>query len=181
MLVLHPTDDTTKFLSVLYAGKAGVTVMTQADAPEAVRKAVHHLPSGEMLLLLGHGSDTGLFSRSTEGEAFDRIIFGHKHAYYMRGRSNIIGIWCNANLFAQKEHLHGLFSGMIISELEEAKEYGVETMQEELDRENALFAERLAALLEAGTQLKDIPEAMRALDKAKTPLTSFNYNNLFYL
>lgn len=34
------------------------------------------------------------------------------------------------------EGLHGLFTGMIVSELSEALLYQVETTQEELDREN---------------------------------------------
>lgn len=181
MLVLHPIDNTTAFLHRLYQSCSDVTVLTQADSAEAVRKAVHHLPAGERLMLLGHGSDSGLFSRSVEGGEFDRIIFGHKHAYYLRGRRNVVGVWCNANLFAQKENLHGLFTGMIVSELSEAQEYNIATTQEELDRENILFAERLAGLLEDGMEHWKVPDAMKELDTAQTPLTRFNYNNLFYL
>ena len=44
-------------------------------------------------------------------------------AYCLR-RHPVIGIWCHANLFAERFRLHDLFSGMVISEMEEAHAYG---------------------------------------------------------
>ena len=74
-------------------------------------------------MLLGHGSDKGLsFRKDDSKDEFDKVIVSHAHAYHLRkhGR-NSVAVWCNADQFACAEGLHGLFTGMIISELSEAK------------------------------------------------------------
>ena len=79
------------------------------------------------------------------------------------------------------EGLHGLFTGMIVSELSETLLYQVETTQEELDRENVKLAMRLRSLLDAKIPLSEIPKRMLAMDDVHSPLTTFNYNNFYYL
>lgn len=46
---------------------------------------------------------------------------------------------------------------MIITEMSEALLYGIETSQEELDRENVKLAKRLRFLLDEDTALHEIP------------------------
>ena len=134
-------------------------------------------------MLLGHGSDKGLFFRHDDSkEIFDRIIVGHPHAYHLRRHGgNIVAVWCNADRFARAEGVHGLFTGMIVSELSEALLYEVETTQEELDRENVKLAQRLRTLLDEGLPLSEIPKRMLALDDVRSPLTRFNYMNFHYM
>ena len=79
------------------------------------------------------------------------------------------------------EGLHGLFSGMIVSELSETLLYQVETTQEELDRENVKLAHRLRALLDERIPLSETPKRMLAMDDVHSPLTTFNYKNFYYL
>ena len=117
-----------------------------------------------------------------EKDDFDRLIVRHTHAYYLRKHgANMVAVWCNADLFARKEKLHGLFSGMIISEMSEAFEYEIETTQEELDRETLKLIERLRTLLDEEIPLHEIPQRILELDDVHTPLTEFNYKNFFYL
>lgn len=101
-------------------------------------------------MLLGHGSDKGLFFRADDSkDEFDKIIVSHSHAYHLRKHGgNIVAVWCNADQFARAEGLHGLFTGMIVSELNEALLYQVKTTQEELNRENVKLARRLRALID---------------------------------
>ena len=107
---------------------------------------------------------------------------GHPHAYHLRKHGgNIVAVWCNADQFARAESLHGLFTGMIVSELSEALLYQVETAQEELDRENVKLVRRLRALLDERIPLSEIPKRMSAMDDVHSPLTTFNYNNFYYL
>ena len=68
---------------------------------------------------------------------------------------------------------------MIISELEEALLFEIPTTLEELHRENEKFAQRLKFCFEK-YNLKEVPARMKELDDVKSPLTTFNYNNLFY-
>ena len=137
MLVIHPKDRTTAMLSTLYAGLEAQVVDGDCSTKE-MNRLLHHVPVQERIMLLGHGSDKGLFFRQDDSkDVFDRIIVGHPHAFHLRKhRGNLMGVWCNANRFARAEGLHGLFTGMIVSELSEALLYQVETTPEELEREN---------------------------------------------
>ena len=134
-------------------------------------------------MLLGHGSDKGLFFRrdDTKNE-FDKVIVAHRNNYMLRRHDgNIIGIWCHANLFAQAEGLHGLFSGMMISEESEAEEYGIAATHEEILASNKVMFGKLRRLLDEHVPLHEIPARMRALDNEHTPLSEFNYGNFHYM
>ena len=90
-----------------------------------------------------------------------------------------IGIWCHADQFAQRYQLHGLFSGMIISELQEAIDYGIEVTKDEIDREMVKFAQRLRHCID-NYDLEEVPMRMKELDDVKSALTTFNYDRLYY-
>lgn len=182
MLVIHPTDITTAVLSCLYNGTES-RVIDQRMSKREIEHILHHCPQRERMMLLGHGSDKGLFSRTDDRiPEFDRIIVGHSHAYHLRRHNgNIIGIWCHADKFARKEGLHGLFSGMIISDKKEAEEYGIITLQNHIDGVNEVMFARLRGLLDEGIPLHEIPERMKKLNDRLSWLTNFNYGNFYYL
>ena len=182
MVVIHPKDKTTAMLSALYEGLEA-QVVTDNRSTKEVGHLLHHVSTQERIMLLGHGSDKGLFFREDDSkDEFDKVIVGHSHAYYLRKHGgNIVAVWCNADQFARAEGLHGLFTGMIVSELSEALLYQVETTQEELDRENVKLATRLRTLLDERIPLNKIPKRILAMDDAHSPLTTFNYKNFFYL
>ena len=181
MLVIHPKDKTTVMLSALYDGMEA-QVVTDYRTTKEMGHLLHHVSTQERIMLLGHGSGKGLFYRADDSkEGFDKIIGGHPHAYHLRKHGgNIVAVWCNADQFARGEGLHGLFLGMIVSELSESLLYQVETKQEELDRENVKLATRLRALLDERFPLSEIPKRMLAMDDVHSPLTTFNYKNFFY-
>ncbi len=182
MLVIHPKDKTTAMLSALYDGLEAQVVDGYRSTKE-MGLLLHHVSTQKRIMLLGHGSDKGLFFRADDSkDEFDKIIVGHSHAYHLRKHGgNIVAIWCNADQFARAEGLHGLFTGMIVSELNEALLYQVKTTQEELDRENVKLVRRLRALLDERIPLCEIPKRMLAMDDVRSPLTTFNYNNFYYL
>ena len=182
MLVIHPTDSTTTFLSALYKGTKA-KIIDQSASKREIEHLLHHTPQSERIMLLGHGSDNDLFSRTDDTiPEFDRIIVGHPHAYHLRKHgSNLIGIWCHADKFARKEGLHGLFSGMIISDKYEAEEYGIITLQHHIEEANEIMFGRLRTLLNEECPLHEIPERMKALDDKYSSITKFNYNSFYYL
>ena len=104
MLVIHPEDRTTTILQVLYKG-LGAQVVTEDCSNREIGHLLHHTSTTNRILLLGHGSDKGLYYREDDTKnEFDKIIIGHPHAYYLRKHgSNLVGIWCHANLFAQAD------------------------------------------------------------------------------
>ena len=182
MLVIHPTDKTTEMLSILYEG-LGARLIKPDCSNKKMGYQLRHTSPSERTMLLGHGSDKGLFFRKNdEEEGFDGIIVGHSQAYYLRKHcGGIIGIWCHAVDFAKKEGLHGLFSGMIISEMSEAEENGVVTDKDSMDRTNRLMFSQLRRLLDDGIPLHEIPERLKALDTTQNELSQFNYERFYYL
>ena len=181
MLVIHPKDKTTAMLSALYEGLEAQVVDDNHTTKEMGR-LLHHVSTQERIMLLGHGPDKGLFFRADDSkEGFDKVIVGHPHTYHLRKHGgNIVAVWCNADQFARAEGLHGLFTGMIVSELCEALLYQVETTQEELDRENVKLARRLRTLLDTRIPLSEIPKRILVMDDVHSPLTTFNYKNFYY-
>ena len=182
MLVVHPKDSTTSFLSSLHKGTES-KVIDQSASKREIEHLLHHCPQSERIMLLGHGSDNGLFSRTDDNiPEFDRIIVGHSHAYHLRRHgANTIGIWCHADKFARKEGLHGLFSGMIISDKWEAQEYGVITLQHLIEEANERMFAKLRRLLDENVPLHEIPVRMKALNDYSSLITNFNYESFYYL
>ena len=177
MTVIHAHDPTTSFLSLLYEQRGDVLArVTERDGNAMVRRAIRE---DDTIMMLGHGNEHGLFSvpESRNGR-YERMLVDGSHVQFLRGKT-CIGIWCYANMFAQKHGLHGLFSGMIISELQEAIDCGITATKEEIDEEMVKFTQRLKDCLDQ-YGLEEIPWRMKALDNVHSPLTTFNYNNLYY-
>lgn len=159
----------------MYEGLEGIRVLRGKESRNQLGSILYHLAPGEPVMMLGHGSPSGLFRLEDDG---NRLYIGKSAAYCLR-KHPVIGIFCHADKFAQGNRLHGLFSGMIISELEEAREYGVHTTAEELEKENILFAKTLARLLGPGRPYTGIPSLMSAAVGEGAPgVRMFNYNSL---
>lgn len=182
MLVIHPKDRTTSVLSTLYEGMDANMVSSNCSNKE-MEHLLHHVSTQERIMLLGHGSDKGLFYREDDTkDEFDKIIVGHPHAFHLRKHGgNLIGIWCHADKFARTEGLHGFFSGMIISEESEAEEYGITAAKQEILKSNTIMFEHLRWLLDEEIPLCEIPQRIKNMDAERTSLSVFNYNNLYYI
>ncbi len=176
MTVIHANDSTTRFLSLLYKQRKDISMhITEASTNSAVQRAIRE---ADMVLMLGHGNQYGLFSVPDKDGIYRRFMVDGRYVQFLRSKT-CIGIWCYANLFAEQYNLHGLFSGMIISELQEAIDNGITTIKEEIDLEMVKFTQRLKDCIER-YELQEIPQRMRALDDVQSQLTTFNYSNLYY-
>ena len=84
MLVIHPKDKTTAMLSALYDGLEA-QVVDDYRSTNVIGHLLHHVSKQERIMLLGHGSDKGLFFREDDSkDEFDKLIVGHSHAYHLR-------------------------------------------------------------------------------------------------
>ncbi len=176
MTIIHANDPTTKVLSLLYETREDVSAHIDESSTNAnVQNAIR---SESTIMMLGHGNEYGLFSRPNRKGKYDRFLVTDRHVQFLRGKT-CIGIWCHADQFAKKYGLHGLFSGMIISEMQEAIDWNIQTTQEEVYIEIEKFASRLRDCIDK-YELQDIPLRMRELDDVKSELTSFNYSRLYY-
>ena len=176
MTVIHANDPTTRVLSRLYESREDFLLrINEASTKGQVRRAIKDT---DKLMMLGHGNRFGLFSTPNKKGQYVRQLVNGDFVQFLRDKT-CIGIWCYANEFAQRYSLHGLFSGMIISELQEAADNHIVATKEEIDTEMEKFVERLKLCIETG-ELRDVPARMLELDDVHSPLTEFNYKNLYY-
>ena len=137
-LIIHPDDRSTDFLRPIYQDLKHKTVITGP----ITRSGLHALiRAHDRIIGLGHGSPLGLFSMSSGG--FGSYILGASEVEVLRGKE-LVSIWCHANQFMERHKLNGLYSGMFISEVSEARYYGLnEVTQEDVNESNDAFAKIL--------------------------------------
>ena len=137
------------------------------------------IQKAEEIWLLGHGTEWGLLDMHSKFGVLE--IVGSKHVEFLRNKK-VIGIWCNANIFAEKYKLTGLFSGMVISEMQEAFDWGISTTKEEIAEENLNFASDLYQCIKYADQLSEVPKMMRKrLEKEScSDLVKFNYESIYW-
>lgn len=176
MTVIHAADPTTQVLSLLYQQREDVRMLiTERNTSSDVQRAIC---ADNAIMMLGHGNEYGLFSKPEKNGDYRRFLITDRHVQFLRDKT-CIGIWCYANKFAEKYKLHGLFSGMIISELQEAIDLGVPATKDEINREMEKFTIRLKECVE-NYGLEQIPLRMKESDDVQSALTKFNYGNLYY-
>ena len=176
MIVIHANDPTTKVLSLLYEDRKDCYLHIDESCTNS--QIIHAVKEADSVMMLGHGNPFGLCATPDRKGQYKRHLINEKHVDFLRGKI-CIGIWCYANEFAEHYRLHGLFSGMIISEVQEAVDHQIEASKEEIDYEMELFTQRLKYCIEH-YELKDVPTKMLELDNRQSQLTQFNYSRLFY-
>lgn len=176
MTVIHATDPTTQVLSLLYQQREDMRMLiTESSNSSDVQQAIR---ADDVIMMLGHGNEYGLFSKPDKNGEYRRFMITDRHVQFLRDKT-CIGIWCYANKFAEKYKLHGLFSGMIISELQEAIDLGVPTTKDDIDKEMEKFTIRMKDCIDT-CGLEQTPLRMKELDDVQSELTKFNYGNLYY-
>ena len=176
MIVVHANDLTTRVLSRLYESREDCLLrITEKSTNSQIRQAIKN---ANQVMMLGHGNPFGLFSTPDKNGVYSRHLINSDHVQFLRGKP-CIGIWCYSNEFAKRYGLHGLFSGMIISELHEAEENSILATKEEIDLEMEKFVTRLRSCIEK-YDLKEVPQIMATSDYFKSELNKFNYRHLFY-
>lgn len=67
MLVIHPKDKTTEMPSILYEWLEAKLIESDCSNKE-MGHLLHHTSPSERIMLLGHGSDKGLYFRKNDEE-----------------------------------------------------------------------------------------------------------------
>ena len=182
ILVIHPNDPSTQFLCRLYEDLPNVTKLTEKNSNREITEALQH-GNYDLYMFLGHGGEDGLYAPNGS-QQFGRHIINSGHVQFMRDKI-CFGVWCNANIFAVKYSLTGIFTGMVISEIAEAYLWNIPVAdQEEMDAHNELWCSALRDCCN-NTSSVLVPEKMYHYisDKFKrdmTPLEEFNFNSIWY-
>ena len=150
MLVIHiiSTNDTNDF-SGIYDGLKNTTVLINPKKSEC-KKAI--INEKERIIFIGHGTAWGLLNKRLDGYIVDSNM-----VQFLRGK-DIIGIWCNASDFGDRYDPTGFFTSMFISNTDELVTCGFQTFDncdEEIERQNKLFASRINQFLTANTPSKE--------------------------
>jgi len=140
-LVIHPDDRSTDFLKPIYADIKRKTVIVKDTSRDVLLALIR---SHDTIIMLGHGSSSGLFNVSGIGKGV--MVIGESMVEELRGKQ-LIAIWCNADKFIERHSLSALYSGMFISEVNEARYCGVQGDQAMVDESNSTFAVLLGNML----------------------------------
>ena len=93
----------------------------------------------DILIMCGHGTTHGLLHLNLDSGQY--II--HENNAHLIHATHVIGCWCWAAEFADQNHLHGFFTGMFISNLQEAEQYNVHTDEFSIQRFVSFFTMRM--------------------------------------
>ena len=168
-LVIHPADESTNFLSPIYEGK-GWTVLTDGLAESLEVKAL--IEEHDRIVMMGHGAPNGLFGGS--GMIIDETFID------LLQTKETVYIWCHVDKFVNKYNLKGFYTGMFISELDEAIYCGVtDGTQEHIDYSNELFAHTVGQFIETEYLLENT-KALYHGDDTPNPIIEYNRVRLFY-
>lgn len=164
-LVIHPKDNSTDFLSYIYKDK-DFTVVNDNIGNSKKRKL---LKEHDRIIMLGHGTKDGLFGHK-------KFMIDSNDVATLREKE-IVAIWCNADEFVKKYGLKGFYSGMFISEIEEAYYEGVYGLTtDEIEKSNNDFAKILGKHLESKNILEKVKQEYKNDDSS---VVIFNSQRLY--
>ena len=167
-LIIHPKDKSTDFLNIIHKNYTVFDV--EKNSKSKLREAIK---KHDKIIMLGHGSPDGLFSSKQE-----RFIIDSNLVYLLREKL-LVGIWCYASEFAIKYKLKGLFSGMIISEMDEAYLNAVDATEEEIEKSNFMFANTIMSIEDFHSK-QSVLFAKQMYDN-KTSIVNFNREHIYYI
>jgi hypothetical protein len=163
-LVIHPKDSTTDFLSEIYSDKEWTVINTNTSKKLLNEQIKTH----DRIVMLGHGTEKGLLG-------FNKFVIDSTWVYLLREKICVC-IWCNADVFVNKYGLKGFYTGMIISEYEEAIMCCVPTNSHWIAESNTDFALAIKNSIDEENML----EKAKLLYEGNSTVVEFNRNNLYY-
>lgn len=164
-LVIHPKDPTTDFLCPIYEGKDWNVIRTLLSRSLLIQLVGEH----DRIIMLGHGTESGLLG-------FGQFIINSEFVFRLKHKQ-LVGIWCNADVFFKKYGLTGLYTGMIISEIGEAYMMGLNNFNDkQIDESNELFAKTIKQHIEDKDQHKLIVEGYRG---ENNPIIEYNNQRIY--
>lgn len=113
-LVIHPDDRSTDFLKIIYENHLedwdiiNDCFITKEDLIEQIK-------SHDRIIMMGHGTPGGLLNPKKWN-----YLISDEFAPLLAEKETI-SIWCNSDQYFRKHNIKGFHTGMIISEVAEAR------------------------------------------------------------
>lgn len=131
----------------------------------------------DTLLLCGHGTEYGLFAPNS----FSEYVIHDFNSSKIHARK-VIGLFCYASGFAERNNLHGLFSSMFISNVGEAEDHCVWTTGDEIGSCNNLVFNEIRKVLCDGISLEECLSGITTLrNTTEFPVMEFNAGGMVIL
>jgi hypothetical protein len=171
-LIVHPKDESTTFLTKIYSNVPNKTIITKPLKVEVMDELIYR---NDRVMIMGHGSSSGLFGFSTS------FWMDHYTTHALRyGKENVY-IWCNADNFIKSENLFGFYTGMFVSETGEAKACGLKDVtQEDVTRSNNMFSSIVSKYI--NQSVKNLHKAVKfeyGLFARFNKVAEYNWNRLY--
>ena len=181
-LIIHPEDSSTTFLEPVYS-----TVIDKTIIKGGITRAVlmELISSHDRIMMMGHGSPWGLLSVGRFPGA-GMYIIDDTVVQLLREKSNNVYIWCNADRYVNKYELEGFYSGMFVSEVEEAKLMGLSGIDQSLvDQSNWGFSQIVAKYInespKTGVRMLCYKVKLEyGLMTSENPIAGYNHERLYY-
>lgn len=139
-----------------------------------IQEYLENVPAGTTVIMLGHGSGSGLFDHNWMGYAVDSSM-----VQFLRDK-RCVGIWCHASDFARRYDLKGFFTSMFISNKCEASGYGYEGEDNEIFENTRKFCKDVNRYLIDGKPLEKWVEDLYLNADTTIGYVKFNYDGLCY-
>lgn len=176
-LIIHPEDNSTKFLDPIYTAIPNKKIIRDELNSEKLNK---EMETHSRIMMLGHGTPLGLLCPCPKTGRLEQIVNVY-HAWELTKHPENIYIWCYAERFVLEHNLSGLYSGMFISEVAEAAYCGLGIVSQAIvDESNKCFSEIMAEFihLDKFSILKALKISYGQLAKTN-PVAAYNVARLY--
>lgn len=140
ILIIHPKDPTTAFLSKIYEDwgiKNNIYLYTIVD-----EKNIPFGKNYDVTIFIGHGNELGLYNPNTNEVLVDEVIYKH-----LKSDVNI-HLWCYSNQFVLDNHLSGFCIGQLITDMNEVNDlFQIEDFEKEYWKNELSFSNFLLVFL----------------------------------
>jgi hypothetical protein len=164
-LVIHPDDRSTDCLKDIYKGKDW-TIITDHNICRSRGEISKQIKKHDRIIMMGHGYPQGLF--------FTCI---NPTMVYLLREKECVCIWCNADKFVRKYGLKGFYTGMFISEVDEARIFGIKIDQADVSYSNYYFSNLMNSFIDSENILNEIKSSYT---DDENPVIKFNNDRLYY-
>jgi hypothetical protein len=179
-LIIHPADNSTSFLDIVYESIPNKTVITGGVSKSEVQQLIRE---HDRVMMMGHGSPAGLFSvgQFHEHRSYCSYIIDQSMVPLLNEKDNSVFIWCNADKFVETFQLKGFYTGMFISEVGEAVYCGLPgTQQDEVDESNYGFVNIIGKYINEDTEsIHNKVTSEYGVIAEHSPVALYNFNRLY--
>lgn len=167
-LIIHPSDPTTDVLKSIYKAFETVDVYNGRNTDELKQLVSNY----DRFIVMGHGTPYGLL------DVNKNYLFGYGMVTTFKNNDTNIYIWCKANDYVKDLNLKGFATGMIISELKEARWYDIKCTLGQIEESNELFVNSIKDNLSSDIQ-KMVFGVRKQYYSETNPIIKFNMKNIY--